>query len=227
MSYGIEAFNENGEQVLSTNRIVYVKKREGLLFSSEFADEANSTGVFYKHYITGGAVTSGEEILMFDAEEGVPIGFPPRSDPETLGEVMYPKQNLRYVVMAPRVTLPAPTDAEAAVFDENGNCIWDSDSAVVRISGGLTRRNLTRGFERVFVPGEFAPNLVTASHSSLIIDGADPLNPGAYIVCLTFNDSTDGVNSYIDIQDQQFAAFSAFGFKVEFEFTLSVLYGYG
>lgn len=229
MSYGFLTANQYGEKVLNAEEPLYVKVREGVLASSGYAGTPRyTTQYFYKFYKTGGAVATGSEIVLYDIGTYNHIAFPPPTDLGNLGEIMYVKPTLRYVVMAPRDVLDNPTGYGAACYNSNGECTWSTNELLCAITGGFVRRQWSGiGQDSIgFGYNPIQPNLVTGSNSSIIIIGNTPSMLGAHILSLMFYDNGD--YPHISLSTQRFDKFDFFlPFNITFAQDMNALVGSG
>jgi hypothetical protein len=229
MSYGITTTNRFNEKVLGTEEPLFVKKREGILTNSGFAGTPEYTNnYFYKFYRTGGAVATGNEIVLYDIGTENHIAFPPATDPENLGDIMYQNSTLRYVVMEPRDLLDTPTGYGAACFNSAGECTYSTSELLCSISGGFIERDWDYiGQKSIYGgPNPLQPNLITGSNSSIIIIGQTPSLNGGWILSATFYDGSPNIG--IQLITKRFDVFDfSLPFDIRFAQDFNSLYGNG
>ncbi len=203
MAYGFQSTNNEGQTIVGIEEPVYVEVRSGTLTNSGYAGAvpafegqvaATSTNTMYKFYITGNAVTTGDEIVFWHCGYHNWVGFPSPTFSGSMGDITAESSTLNYTVMAPRSDNPGPTTGYgAAVYDASGNCLWDSESLATRIVGGYIRRNWTGlGSASLSTGGTdipYQPNMVTGTGSAVVRINAAYANTnqeGYYLLCVRF-----------------------------------------
>lgn len=129
MAYGFLAQNDSGQTVINDTQPLYVKFRTGTLSNSGTTNYGA-----YKFYNSGNSIASSEEIVLFSCGVGGWITFNLALNFSYTGEMCSNQSSLSYTVFGPRSDLASPTGYGMAVFNNSGQCMWDAESTLTRIT---------------------------------------------------------------------------------------------
>lgn len=131
MSYGFTSYNGSDQVVINDTQPTYTKVRSGTLTGGYVFSAPSNTIPTYGYTKSGGASLSNNELILFDLGVGdwLCSTLMLRSDKEFVSN----RSTLNYSVFAPRNDLPNPTGYGMAVYNNVGDCVWDSTTLLSRI----------------------------------------------------------------------------------------------
>tara|TARA_R110000737_G_scaffold4011_2_gene13232 strand:- start:2992 stop:3645 length:654 start_codon:yes stop_codon:yes gene_type:complete len=167
MAYGFEVTNGDDQIVINDTQALYVKKSTGTLSNSGTTNMG-----YYKFYSSGNASlgSSSEDIILWTCPVGKFISFNLGGTDTNVGEMCSDSSSISYVRYTPRTSVSNPTGFGVAVYNESGQCTWDSDSIVTPISNGgrLESSSMT---SKTWNSGTYTgSNAVALSGGNLIAD---------------------------------------------------------
>ena len=218
MSFGFRATNGNNQTVINDTQPLYVQKRTGTL--SSFG--TTNIGV-HKFNASGNAVISGQEILMLSCSVNNYITFnlPVSNDPNFLGEFCSNQSSLPYTVFGPRTDLVNPSGFGMAVYNSSGQCVWDAESTLVRITNaGILPGSVTA--ERNYSSATFAgfDAVFGGAGSAVISLGSNPSVAGYYQMSAFRSGSTSWVFRQQRIASESPLGIGDFRFRADFSYIL-------
>lgn len=143
MAYGFRATNGDNETVINDQEPLAVLTRTGSVTPYQ------SRSGIWQYRDNAGMLPVGTELPL----TVVPIGsFIMRSEGYSSGSLSGDYSSnmnpLNYAMFGPRTVLPNPTGYGAAVYNSDGNCVWDSTTTTARIvsAGRIPAASMVIGF---------------------------------------------------------------------------------